>query len=261
VRLASDQVHVFEVVFFRNFFNLVFMLPWLARIGFVALRTKRLGLHALRSSFSLVSMFLQFSALALMPLADATAISFAAPLFAVIGAALVVGETVRLRRWMAILVGFVGVGIILRPGMGSVDAAALMMLAGSIVVGASFTCVKLLSRTESPNAMVLFMGLFLAPASLVPALFVWEWPGATGWLCLVSVGICATGRGGRERRAALRLPAPPVRGRLRLSVVRGDARPVDVDRRRRDRGRQYLHRPARGFARQAGPLGRAPRRR
>lgn len=192
VRLASTQVHVFEVVFFRNFFNLIFMLPWLARMGLGALRTRRLGLHALRSTFGLISMFLQFSALALMPLAEATAISFSAPLFAMIGAALVVGEKVRARRWMAIATGFLGVAIVLRPGVAAISVPALMMLIGSSVVGAGFTCVKLLSRTESPNVMVLFMGLFMAPVSLVPALFVWQWPSALGWLYLIMVGTCAT---------------------------------------------------------------------
>jgi drug/metabolite transporter (DMT)-like permease len=192
VRLGSTQVHVFEVVFFRNFFNLIFMLPWLIRMGLGALRTQRLGLHALRSTFGLISMFLQFSALALMPLAEATAISFSAPLFAMIGAALVVGEKVRARRWIAIGIGFLGVAIVLRPGFAAVSLPALMMLIGSSVVGAGFTCVKLLSRTESPNVMVLFMGIFMAPVSLVPALFVWQWPSALGWLYLVAVGTCAT---------------------------------------------------------------------
>jgi drug/metabolite transporter (DMT)-like permease len=192
IRLATSEVPVFEVVFFRNFFNLVFMLPWLARIGWSALRTERLGLHALRSTLGLISMMLQFSALALMPLAEATAISFTAPLFAVIGAALVVGETVRLRRWIAIVVGFIGVAVILRPGAGAMQGAALLMLAGSTSVGIGFVCVKLLSRTESPNAMVLFMGLFMAPVSLIPALFVWQWPSLIGWGYLVGVGACAT---------------------------------------------------------------------
>jgi drug/metabolite transporter (DMT)-like permease len=192
VRLASTQVPVLEVMFFRNFFNLVFMLPWLFRIGLGALRTERLGLHALRSGFGLTSMFLQFTALSLMPLAEATALSFSTPLFATIGVALIVGEKVRARRWIAIAVGFVGVLIMLRPGIEAVSLPALMMLTGSMIVGGGFTCVKLLSRTESPNVMVLYMGLFMAPVSLIPALFVWVWPSPLGWLYLIAVGTCAT---------------------------------------------------------------------
>ena len=197
VRLASTQVPVLEVMFFRNFFNLVFMLPWLFRIGFAVLKTDRLGLHALRSGFGLTSMFLQFTALSLMPLAEATALSFTTPLFATIGMALVVGERVRARRWSAIAVGFVGVVVMLWPALAApetlaVGAPALMMLCGSMIVGGGFTCVKLLSRTESPNVMVFYMGLFMAPVSLIPALFVWVWPSPIGWLYLIGVGTCAT---------------------------------------------------------------------
>lgn len=192
VRLASSDVPVLEVMFFRNLFNLLFMLPWLAQVGWSALRTERLGLHALRSGFGLTSMFLQFTALSLMPLAEATALSFTTPLFATIGMALIVGETVRLRRWIAIVIGFVGVILILRPGFGEVSTPALMMLCGSMIVGGGFTCVKLLSGTESPNAMVLWMGIFMAPVSLIPALFVWQWPSALGLVYLLGVGTCAT---------------------------------------------------------------------
>ena len=192
VRLASTQVPVLEVMFFRNLFNLLFMLPWLFKVGLAVLKTERLGLHALRSGFGLTSMFLQFTALSLMPLAEATALSFTTPLFATIGMALIVGETVRARRWAAIAVGFVGVLIMLRPGVEAVSAPALMMLCGSMIVGGGFTCVKLLSRTESPNVMVFYMGLFMAPVSLIPALFVWVWPSPLGWLYLIGVGACAT---------------------------------------------------------------------
>lgn len=199
VRLASTQVPVLEVMFFRNFYNLVFMLPWLFRIGFAVLRTERLGLHALRSGFGLTSMFLQFTALSLMPLAEATALSFTTPLFATIGMALVVGEKVRARRWAAIALGFVGVLIMLWPHLSmpaeisiGIGIAPLMMLCGSAIVGGGFTCVKLLSRTESPNVMVFYMGLFMMPVSLVPALFVWVWPSPLGWVYLTGVGICAT---------------------------------------------------------------------
>lgn len=192
IRLAATQVPVLEVVFFRNFFNLVFMLPWLLRIGLAALRTQRLGLHALRSGFGLCSMLLQFWAIALMPLAEATALSFTVPLFATLAVAAVLHEKVGVRRALALVVGFAGTLIMLRPGFAEVSAPALAILAASVLIASGFTCVKVLTRTESPNAMVLFMGLFMAPVSLVPALFVWQWPSAVGWLYLVGVGGSAT---------------------------------------------------------------------
>jgi drug/metabolite transporter (DMT)-like permease len=192
IRLAASEVPVLEIVFFRNFFNLAFMLPWLLRIGLVALRTERLGLHALRSGFGLASMLLQFWAIALMPLAEATALSFTVPLFATLSVAVVLGEKVGVRRALALVVGFAGTVIMLRPGFVAVSTPALAILAASVLIASGFTCVKVLTRTESPNAMVLFMGLFMAPVSLIPALFVWQWPSMVGWFYLVGVGASAT---------------------------------------------------------------------
>ena len=88
IRLAAREVDPLEVVFFRNVFNLLFMLPWFMKIGLAGLRTDRLGLHFIRTASSLTSMFLWFTALTLLPLAEATSLSFTAPLFATVGAAL-----------------------------------------------------------------------------------------------------------------------------------------------------------------------------
>jgi len=176
VRLATEQMAALEVAFFRNFFALVFMLPWLARVGLEPLRTKRIKLHLVRSFFALATMIAWFSALALLPLSEAVALNFTVPLFATAGAALVLGEVVRARRWTATLIGFLGTLIILRPGFAEVTPAmALPVLAALFMAGATLT-VKPLSQTERASTVVLYMTLILTPLSLVPALFVWEWP-------------------------------------------------------------------------------------
>src|SRR3546814_18103797 len=96
------------------------MSPWLLRRGPAALRTRRLPLYAARATIGLIGMLAGFYALRYIPLADTTALSFQAPLFATVGAALILRDTVRRRRWTATLLGFAGVMIILRPG-GSAD--------------------------------------------------------------------------------------------------------------------------------------------
>lgn len=118
IRHATSEVHPFQVAFFRNAFSLLCLLPLVAGTG-LTLRTNRLGLYLSRSATSLCAMLTWFYGLSVVPLADATALAFTLPLFATIGAALFLGETVRLRRWIAVVVGFVGVLIILRPGAGS----------------------------------------------------------------------------------------------------------------------------------------------
>ena len=91
IRLASDELHAFEIVFFRNFLAVILMLPWLWHQGLGALQTRRLGMLSLRAVLNVSAMFAGFMALTLIPLAEATALSFTAPLFATLGAALLLG--------------------------------------------------------------------------------------------------------------------------------------------------------------------------
>ncbi len=193
IRMSTREVHSFEIVFFRNFFNLMFMLPWLWKIGLSGLRTEVFGLHVTRASLGLISMFFWFTGVSMMPLAEATSLGFTAPLFATIGAALILRETVRLRRWAAVLIGFAGTLIILRPGTEVITLPAIYMIAGVVFVACSFIAVKMLTRTESPNTMVLMMVALITPVSLIPALFVWQWPSIETWMWLVMVGFSATG--------------------------------------------------------------------
>ena len=116
VKFLTSDLHGFVITFWRNFWGLFFMLPWLFRQGLGELSWPRIRMFTLRSALSLVSMLFGFTSLSYLTLANATALSFTAPLFATILAALVLGETVRRRRWSATLVGFIGVLIVLRPG-------------------------------------------------------------------------------------------------------------------------------------------------
>jgi drug/metabolite transporter (DMT)-like permease len=188
VRLATEELAALEVAFFRNLFALLFMLPWLARVGFDGLRTKRLKLHLLRSSFALLTMITWFSALALLPLGEAVALNFTVPLFATAGAALVLGEVVRARRWSATVVGFLGTLIILRPGFVELTPAMSLPIVAALCMACATLTVKSLSRTERPSTTVLYMTLFLTPLSLVPALFVWQWPSWQTLTYLVGLG-------------------------------------------------------------------------
>ena len=176
VRHLTATFDPLQVVFFRNFFGLIAMLPWLAGHGLGALRTKRLGLHTLRATSSVVSMFCWFTALSLMPLAEATALSFTAPIFASLLAVLFLGEVMRLRRWSATAAGLLGTLIILRPGYSSVEPAALFAIASALIGATSPILVKVMARTESTGAIVTYMVLFATPLSFVPALFVWQTP-------------------------------------------------------------------------------------
>ncbi len=187
--LGRDEgMHPFETAFFRNLFGLAFMLPFLARAGLGTLRTGRILLYGWRSALGLTSMLCWFAALALIPFAEAVALSFTTPLFATIGAALVLGERVRARRWTATLVGFAGVLVILRPGSVALDWGAALAIASTALMAVTTLIVKNLTRTEHPDAIATYMVLMMTPMSLVPALFVWSWPEPALWPWLVAMG-------------------------------------------------------------------------
>ncbi|MGF1592494.1 MAG: DMT family transporter [Kiloniellaceae bacterium] len=188
---GGEGMHPFQIAFLRNVFALTFMLPWLVRHGRTGLRTARLHMHFWRAGVGLIAMLTWFSAVAYLPLAEAVALNFTVPLFATAGAALVLGEVVRARRWTATVIGFLGVLIILRPGYVEFTPLMTLPVIAACFMAASMLIVKSLSRTEAPAAIVLYMNLLLTPLSLVPALFVWRWPSLTELALGLFIGLCA----------------------------------------------------------------------
>lgn len=176
VRLAADWVPPLQLAFFRCFFSLIVMLPWIARYGISSLKTQRIKLYSIRAGLAAVSMLCWFTAVTKIPLAEATALSFTGPLFATAGAALILRETVGWRRWSAVAVGFIGVLIVMRPGAASLSTGAMLALTSAVMAAAGMLMVKSLARTEPAPAIVAYMMIYLTPLTLIPALAVWVWP-------------------------------------------------------------------------------------
>jgi drug/metabolite transporter (DMT)-like permease len=168
------------------------MLPWLFKTGLKMLKTERLHMHVFRSTIGLGAMLFWFVAVSMMPIADAVALSFTTPLFATVGAAVFLGETIRVRRWAAMVVGLIGALIIVRPIGIDVSLGAGLVLLASACMAMSALSVKSLSRTETPSTIVLFMGLIMTPMSLVPALLNWSTPQPVDYLWFVALGLFAT---------------------------------------------------------------------
>jgi drug/metabolite transporter (DMT)-like permease len=187
IREAAGELHPFQIAFFRNLFGLVWMVPWLVQHGRASLATGKRWFYILRSSLGLVGMLGSFYGVVHMGIAESIALSFTGPLFATIGAALILHEVVRLRRWSATIIGFIGVLVIVRPGPETFNPVALVVLLAAAASAGNMLVVKSLSRTEPPNAIVVYMVLYLTPISLIPALFVWAWPSPTvvGWMLLL----------------------------------------------------------------------------
>jgi len=189
VRFVSEVLPPFQIAFFRNIFGLAFLLPLLMRSRFAILRTQRIGLHALRGVINIVAMLMFFTALSISPLAKVTALSFTAPIFMAILAVLVLGERFRVYRWLAIMAGFMGMLIILRPGLVAIDTGALLVTGSALLWAVAMVLIKILSRTESSLTIVAYMGIFLGVFSVFPALWVWQPFGLVtlGWMVLIGL--------------------------------------------------------------------------
>jgi drug/metabolite transporter (DMT)-like permease len=192
IRLASKTQHPFEIAFFRNFFGLVFTLPLLLRHGTGLFKTQKLPLYLLRCAIGTVGMLAGFWAIVHLPLAQAVALSYSTPIFVTLGAVWVLGEVVRARRWAAVIVGFIGVIILLHPSPDSFNAASLVALLAALMSASVAISIKFLTRTERPDAIVLYTTLLWVPMSLLPALFVWQWPSGITWLWLILAGLFGT---------------------------------------------------------------------
>ena len=212
LKLASTHgLNAAELVFYRSLFSLPVVLAWtLKRESLASLRPNRPLAHVWRSGLGLLSMGLTFQALILLPLADATAINFTAPIFATILSFLVLHEDVGIHRWAAVLVGFLGVLVVSRPGGTSLPLfGVLIALVAAVSQGAVTTTLRHLQRSENIAAIVFWFAVAgtIAGGLLMPIFGGWH-----GWtaLALVFAGGLAGGLGQLFMTSSLRAPVAVV---------------------------------------------------
>ena len=189
--LAETGMHPLETSLFRSVFGLVLLLPFMARVGFGSIRTERHGLFMLRGVASAISQAFYFVAIAYLPMADAISLTFAGPLFGTVLAVIVLGEVLRTRRWVATLIGFAGVLIILRPGFAEVSLLTATPLCAAAALGFVWIFVKMLSATEPTERVLFYMMIYTLPLNLIPALFVWTTPTPDQYLWLLGTAVVA----------------------------------------------------------------------
>jgi len=193
IRFASQDLPNEMLVFFRNLFGLLVLLPLVWRQGVShSLKTAYPLLHLLRSLCGLAAMYCFFYALANMPLAGAVLLNFTAPLFIPFIALLWLKEPVGSRVVAAILVGFVGVLFVLKPGSGLYSQVALIGLASGAFAAVAMVSLRRLSHTEPPFRVVVFYGITCTTVSSLPLLWSWQTPGSEALLQLAGAGAFAT---------------------------------------------------------------------
>jgi drug/metabolite transporter (DMT)-like permease len=192
-----------ELVFARNLFAFLpllgFMLVVERRIN---LRTARPWGHVWRGAMGVSAMFCFFLSYKLLPLSDAIALGLSGPIFLTVLSVPLLGEKVGLRRWSAVIVGFIGVLVMTRPGSGVFETAALVPLLAAVFYALAMISIRRLAQTEPPTTIVFYFTLFAVLASLItlplgaidPDL-AWQWPAGPrefGLLVLIGVmGGCA----------------------------------------------------------------------
>jgi drug/metabolite transporter (DMT)-like permease len=192
IRKSSENIHILEVIFFRNLLACLIIIPFMCSSGLASFKMNRPGLFVWRAIFVSIGMFAGFVAITLIPLAQATAISFTTPIFITILAVFLLREVIKIRRVAAIFVGFIGMLIIVQPGTGGLSIGVILAFIGAFFHSINSLIVKKLTAKESANAIVVWMVIMLVPISFVPAIFVWEWPSALTWLYLWCLAICGT---------------------------------------------------------------------
>lgn len=199
VKVLGDTVPVGQIVFARAFFGLipiVVMIQW-QHSWRSALATKRPVAHIGRAVIGATAMSLWFAALSRLPLPDATAISFAAPLMTTALAVIILGEVVRLYRWSAVIVGFVGVLIVLSPNLGLAGTldddtralGAMLALGSAGFMALAQVYVRQLIKSESTTATVFYFSAITCLFALCTLPFGWVMPDLTMLAMLVGIGL------------------------------------------------------------------------
>ena len=192
VRHVSAELPTFEIVFLINLTGLPILLPWFIRQGVAPFRSKRLGLHVVRAILAVSGLTAWYHAIAITPLATATALSFSAPIFATVLAAFLLGEKVGGARWFAVVLGVGGMLVILRPGIIAIELGPVLAVGSALAYAVVLTIIKVLSRTDSSVTIIAYVKVLVIPLTLVQALLVWQWPSPEAMMWLVAMGLIGT---------------------------------------------------------------------
>lgn len=192
IREVAQDIHPFEIGFFRAATNLVLMLPYAFRTGPDIFRSSNHKIYVCRALFGFLFLLTYFPGAATIPVSDSQALIFSSPLFASAMAIVFLGERVRARRVTALIVGFCGAVLILRPGFDTVSMGALLVLIGAFANAAANVMVRHTTRTDHPDKAVFYLMVYVTPLATIPALFVWTTPTLTQLAFMVAIGFCGS---------------------------------------------------------------------
>jgi drug/metabolite transporter (DMT)-like permease len=216
VKVASATLPNVVVVFFRSAFGLLTLLPFIVGLD---LRTSHVREHLVRSLAGIASMYCFFYTLAHMRLADAVLLNYSLPLFMPFVESAWLGEEFPRRLWTPILVGFLGLVVILRPGQGLIEPVALVGVASALFAAVAQVGVRRLTRTEPVPRIVFYFAITATALSAIPAVGSWRTPHGSVWWAAIAMGLTATVAQLAMTRAYAHAPAAQVGPFIYSAVV------------------------------------------
>ena len=189
IKYLGNALPFVEVAWFRAFFGLIIICPFIVKRGGIrALYTKKLTMHLIRGVLAVMAMLSGFYAVTVLPLTLVTTLGFSRPLFMIPLAILFLHEVVKMRRWSATIIGFIGILIAIRPS-GDVDPAVLIALFSSFIFAIVMITTKKLSSTEAPTTLMFYQG-FLSSLFILPlCLFYWVTPSLKEFILLFMLAV------------------------------------------------------------------------
>ena len=176
IKLAQEELNVFTTGFLRFFFGFLIIIPYILKTKFKVFNTSNLKIHILRSALNLPAMLLGFAALAILPLEKITAIHFVVPLMVTILAVIFLKEKIYLYRSLALIIGFLGVLIILRPGIVDISIGIYMALMSSLIWSVVIILTKKVSKDDSAITILSHQYLYMSLFSLPLVIYFWDQP-------------------------------------------------------------------------------------
>ena len=192
LKIAQEDVNVYVAGFFRFFLGLVIILPYIIKNKDAVLKTTHLKQHFLRAILGLPAMLLYFSALVLLPIEKLTAISFVVPLIVTILAVFFLGEKIYIYRTLALILGFSGMLVIIRPGFVDISIGVYMVLFSALLWSINIIITKKISKNDSAITILAYQSIFMSLLSFFIVLFFWEMPSLKTFTYLILAAMCGT---------------------------------------------------------------------
>lgn len=189
IKDVGQRIHITQILFVRQCVMFLTVLPILVGGFPEVLKTEHFPIHMARVFLALVAMLTGFSAVIHIPLAQATAIGFARTFFITLFAIMILKETVGVRRWSAVLVGFVGILIMVRPDADGLNGWALGAVVGAAAAGMVMIILRYLSQFERPMTILSYQVIFVGALILPAAIYYWKVPTQEEWLLMLGIGI------------------------------------------------------------------------